>query len=117
MPSSDLERSFDTYWNILAPKQFPNPVAEYRFTDERKYRLDRAWHEFRVAIELQGGVGSRGRHVRWGGYQNDCAKLNLAQSLGWVVFWVTSDMLESDPLGIVEMICDAIEKRNSALGG
>lgn len=48
-----------------------------------------------MAVEIDGGVWSGGRHVRGGGYIADCEKLAEAAILGWRVLrvptqWVTS---------------------------
>ncbi len=74
----------------------PDPVLEFAFAaPERRYRFDFCWPEKKLAVECQGGVYIRGRHVRAGGYTEDCRKLNLATTLGWRCFWFTSQMVES----------------------
>lgn len=55
----------------------------------RKYAFDCAWPEAKAAIEFQGG-GQRGRHARFGGYNNDCLKLAYAVGMGWRLFYVTT---------------------------
>lgn len=57
---------------------------EYRFC-ERRWRLDFAWPDERVAVELQGGIFTEGRHSRGQGMLNDMEKLNCAQKMGWTV--------------------------------
>ncbi len=71
----------------------PEPVCEHRFCPGRRFRFDWAWVEQRVALELEGGVWSRGRHVRPRGYERDCIKYSLAAILGWRVIRVTTGML------------------------
>lgn len=71
------------------------PVKEYRFHPTRLWRFDVAFPEQRVAVEIDGGVWSGGRHVRGAGYIADCEKLAEAAILGWRVLrvptqWVTS---------------------------
>lgn len=61
-------------------------VREYRFSDRRRFRFDFAIIEPKIAIEIEGGVYSRGRHVRPIGFINDCEKYNLAAKLKWRVF-------------------------------
>jgi len=113
--TSELERAFETRWRQLAPPEAPRPVREYQFCAERKFRIDWAWPPYKVGVELQGGTWSGGAHVRGGGYRRDCEKLNLAQSLGWALFWVTGDMLENDPLEIVNMILVELQKKTEHL--
>lgn len=68
---------------------WPAPVNEYRFAPPRRWKFDVAWPDLRVAIEFQGGIHSRGRHVRAKGFAGDCEKLSTAASLGWRVMPVT----------------------------
>lgn len=57
---SELERSFETWWRVLAPPEAPQPEREYRFHDQRRWRFDYAFIDQRVAIELEGGIYSGG---------------------------------------------------------
>ena len=38
--------------------RLPAPVREYRFDPKRKWRLDFAWPELRLAAEVDGGNGA-----------------------------------------------------------
>lgn len=71
----------------------PVPVAEYRFHPTRKWRFDWAWPEQRVALEVQGGIFSSGRHVRGAALLKEYEKLNTAARLGWRVFYCTPAQL------------------------
>jgi very-short-patch-repair endonuclease len=62
----------------------------YQFDTPRRWELDFAWLSARVAIEVQGGVHSRGAHVRPDGFKRDCRKSRRAQLMGWIVFPCTS---------------------------
>lgn len=80
----------------------PVPVAEHKFHGKRFWRFDFAFpdtHEGAqggVAVEVEGGVFSRGRHVRPKGYLGDVAKYNAAVELGWRVVRVTPQTLYTD---------------------
>jgi very-short-patch-repair endonuclease len=63
----------------------PEPVAEYRFHAERRWRFDFAWPERKVAVEIDGGIWVHGRHNRASGYLADLEKLNAAAEAGWRV--------------------------------
>lgn len=106
-PKSELEATFAYYLTILAP-DLPEPTREHRFHAVRKFRFDFAWIPQKVAVELEGGTFSGGRHVRGIGFETDCIKYNLAAAEGWVVFRFTTQMLERDPLACIGIIRDAL---------
>lgn len=72
----------------------PAPEFEHRFHSKRRWRLDVAWPEHKVAVEIMGGTWTQGRHTRGGGYEADCEKLNAATLAGWRVLSYTYPMLE-----------------------
>lgn len=72
----------------------PLPTLEHRFC-ERLWRFDVAFIDEKVAVEIEGGVWTGGRHVRGKGYQNDMTKYNRASVLGWRVIRVTPDQVRS----------------------
>jgi very-short-patch-repair endonuclease len=82
---SELEESLQ--WELESAGF--NVEREFRFHPVRRWRFDFAFVPYKVAVEIQGGTWSGGAHVRGSGYQNDCAKLNEAQCLGWIVLYVT----------------------------
>lgn len=65
----------------------------YQFTQELRFHSVRRWRfDFAllplskgIAIEVEGGVWSGGRHTRGGGYIGDMEKYNEAAILGWKV--------------------------------
>jgi very-short-patch-repair endonuclease len=103
-----LEVAFLNRWRMLA-QDAPEPMAEHRFAPPRRFRFDFAWPDKLIAVELEGGVWARGRHVRGRGYESDCEKYNLAQSLGWSVYRFTAGMLDRDPAGCVEQVAAALK--------
>jgi very-short-patch-repair endonuclease len=72
----------------------PAPVPEYAFAKPRRWRFDMAWLAQRLAVEVEGGTWSFGRHTRGGGYEADIEKYNEATLLGWRVIRVTTDMVD-----------------------
>lgn len=68
----------------------PPPVAEYRFHPVRKWRIDWAWPERKVALEVEGGVflNGGGRHTRGAGFMKDTEKYNTLAAMGWRLFRV-----------------------------
>jgi very-short-patch-repair endonuclease len=70
-----------------------NPVREFQFHPERKFRFDFCFVEQKLAIEIDGGSKSYGRHNRSAGFSADCVKLNLAAQLGYRVLRYTTEMV------------------------
>lgn len=96
-----LTAQFDSLWLLLGG---PALVREYRFC-ERRWRFDYAHPGTRIAIELNGGVWSGGRHVRGAGYLRDREKVNAAQLLGWRVVELGTGQVNAENL---EPIINAI---------
>lgn len=71
-------------------------VREYRFHQKRKWRFDYAMPAYRIALEVEGGVWTGGRHIRPKGFLGDIEKYNTATLLGWRVFRTTPDKLLTD---------------------
>lgn len=88
---SDGERALETQ---LRQIQAPAWSIEHRFDSARMWRFDFAWPELLVAVEVEGGAWSEGRHVRGDGFERDCAKYNEAAIQGWLVIRVTTDQVE-----------------------
>ena len=63
---------------------------EYRFHPTRLWRFDFAFAYRKIAIEIEGGTWSGGRHTRGSGYAEDCLKYNEAAKLGWTILRYTS---------------------------
>jgi hypothetical protein len=75
---------------------FEDVKTEYLFHHKRKFKFDYALPTEMIAVEVNGGQWTNGRHTRGGkGYENDLKKLNLAQMNGWRVLQYTYEMLET----------------------
>lgn len=71
------------------------PVTEHRFDLSRRWRFDLAWPAHKVAVEIEGGVFSKGRHLRPQGFLNDLEKYNAATLAGWKLYRITPQMVSS----------------------
>lgn len=93
MSQSDLEATFALQLRHLG---VPEPEREHMFAKElgRRWRFDFAWPDAMLAVELQGGVWSRGRHSRGAGYIADCEKANAATMLGWRLLRFTRESVD-----------------------
>ena len=65
------------------------PVSEHRFHPVRKWRFDYAWPELKIALEVEGGAWTGGRHTTGKGFVADMEKYNTAAALGWRVIRTT----------------------------
>ena len=83
----------DLAWQAVAIG-LPSPLREHRFCD-RKWRFDLAWPAQMVAVEVDGGAFSGGRHTRGEGFRRDCEKVSVAASLGWRVLRVMPEHIRS----------------------
>jgi hypothetical protein len=71
----------DAYWTAAGCPAAP--VAEHRFCPGRRFRFDYAFVEHKVAIEIEGGIWTQGRHTRGSGFAGDMEKYNIAATMGW----------------------------------
>ena len=74
---------------ICRARGLPIPAPELRFHPTRKWRFDFAFPEQKVALEVQGGVWTNGRHTRGAALLKEHEKLGHAAALGWRVLFCT----------------------------
>lgn len=80
-----------------------NLVPEYKFLPDRKFKFDFAIPELMIALEVEGGIWTGGRHTRPVGFKKDMEKYNLAASNGWLVLRTTpGEVCMEDTLEIVK---------------
>lgn len=72
-------------------------IREYRFHKTRKWRLDFAWPDRKIGLEVQGGIwlGKSGGHTSGIGRARDMEKMNAATLLGWRILEVTSSHIKN----------------------
>lgn len=76
-------------WGQVQPEG-GEPVREYAFAGNRKWRFDFAWPQMKVAVEIDGyGFG----HIDYGSLGNAHEKQNRAVAEGWKVLRYTSRQL------------------------
>jgi hypothetical protein len=91
---STLETRFEMLWNHVA--KGPKLEREVQFCPSRRWRFDFAHRPTMLAFEMEGGVWSRGRHLRPIGFVKDCEKYNAATLLGWRVFRIPAPLMTPD---------------------
>ncbi len=110
--NSGAERVFIAYCKGL---NIPAPVTEYRFHAVRRWRFDYAWPDAKVALEVEGGVWSGGRHTRGVGFVKDMEKYNTAGLNGWLV--LRCQPADLNRLETAAMVQQAIQQRAKTTGG
>ena len=96
MSKSEIEEQFALQ---IKTKQLPEPSREFKFLPTRRFRFDFAYPDLKIAVEIEGGSWTGGRHTTGSGFRKDCEKYNLAALTGWKVFRFTTDMVR-DGIGI-----------------
>ena len=71
------------------------PIPEYRFHPQRKWRADYCWPAHMLMLEVNGGVWTQGRHTRGQGAIDDMAKLSEAAILGYRVLYCTPEQMHN----------------------
>ena len=104
---------FLLYWSLFA-KNSPTPETEYRFRPNRKSAFDCAWPGKKIALEIDGGVYTRGRHTRGTGYEKDCLKYNAAALYGWKLFRFSTHQLERAPSQVIAFMRNILSGCNES---
>jgi hypothetical protein len=90
------------FFALLTRAKLPLPQWELKFDATRRWRLDYAWPDQRLALEVEGGVWTNGRHTRGAGFLSDVAKYNRLACMGWRLLRCTPDGLH-DPWTITQI--------------
>lgn len=101
--TTDLTGWFESYG-------LPPFEPEYRFHPVRRWRFDYANKAYKVAVEINGGIWTHGRHIRGSGYIGDRAKINAAQILGWIVLEFSPQQIKTGEAFVT--IRDALNARD-----
>ncbi len=82
---------------------------EYKFDSSRRWRVDFVLHEYKIAIEVEGGTWVNGRHNRASSIEADMDKYNALAIHGWTLLRFSGSMIKSGKA--VTVIQNAIQKR------
>lgn len=91
------------FWAGLGIKP---PYPEYKFDPVRRWRIDYAFPAERIAVEIEGGVYTRGRHTRGKGFENDMEKYNALAEAGWRLLRYTPTKIDFQQ---IKRVLDAIK--------
>ncbi|WP_018674859.1 helix-turn-helix domain-containing protein [Riemerella columbina] len=86
------------------------PVKELKFHPTRRWRFDFAFVNEKLAIEVEGGVWTGGRHTRGDGFLKDMEKYNEAARLGWRLLRTTPNQVETKQF--ISLIKNTLDKKN-----
>lgn len=109
MPKKRANITYQMFEPYLQTNNLPIPVREHKFHETRKWRLDFAWLDYKIALEVNGGVWRNGRHTRGTGYINDLEKITELSLLGWIIIQVVPKDLMTDKT--IEYIKKALNLR------
>lgn len=107
MGMNRFEKAMQTQIRALG---LPEPVSEYRMFAEiagtgkglrarlkekgfKDYRFDFAWPQFRLALEINGSIWTKGGHSSGRGLIRDYDKINQAQMQKWDVLIFTTEQV------------------------
>lgn len=101
-PQDGAETLYD-YIRIHAPDLYPMIIREYRFD---RWRVDLAIPSALLAIEVNGGryLPGGGKH----GTERDRLKIRRLTLAGWRVLEYSTELLNTNPIGIIEEIREAL---------
>lgn len=101
--SSDKEK-----WEKMLSLQMkslglPAPKPHFKFHSKRKWSVDFAWPDFKIIVEIEGGIWSRWKSGQYSGTGHshplgilrDMEKYNAAGFLGYRVFRFAGDEVKS----------------------
>lgn len=75
----------------------PDPVQEFLFHPKRKWRLDFAWPDQKIAVEYHGIFGAhKAGHQAVKSLQRDYEKANEAILLGWTYLVITAETVNNN---------------------
>ncbi len=81
---------------------------EFQFDPRRQWRFDFAFPDQGVAVEVEGGVRTGGRHTRGQGYIDDLEKYNAAVEQGWKLLrYPTEQVITLECMPQIKRMLDA----------
>jgi very-short-patch-repair endonuclease len=83
-------------------------VREFRFHPVRKWRLDFAWVDLSIGVEVEGGIWlPKSGHNTGVGITRDIDKGNALVLLGWKVLRVTEKMIKTgQAIDLIEAVLE-----------
>jgi len=102
----------ETFALHLKLDRIPKPEREYTFHPTRRFRFDFAWPKIKLAVEVDGGVHSNGRHNRGKGFEEDLINMNEAILHGWTVLrFSTSQVNQGMEIDVLKKFLLGLENK------
>lgn len=96
----------DLYSKLLSSDTNYKFVSEFYFHPKRRWRFDYCCPELKIAVEIEGGAFSQGRHTRGVGFIKDMEKYNNATLLGYKLLRFTPDQKNKiDTIDMIKLLC------------
>ena len=81
----------------------PTAEFEFKFHPSRRWRFDIAWPDYKLAVEVQGGLFTGGRHTQGAALLKEYQKMNAAAVLGWrVLYFVPREICMLDTIKTIK---------------
>lgn len=102
-----LATSAQLFSKICLANGLPAPKPEHVFCKGRLWRIDYYFERsgVKVALEVEGGVYSGGRHTRPKGFLGDIEKYNMLSLMGiWLIRTTPKDLISVATLDLVKNV-------------
>lgn len=99
--SRSSSKTFEIPLFLWEYHNIPIPEKEFMFHDKRKWRIDFAWYRvnnilIKVAVEIEGGIWTKGRHIQPRGFIKDMEKYNEISLNEWILLRFTPKKINFD---------------------
>lgn len=113
LPQPDREAEFRRVWSLCTEgRNVPPLETQIPFSPARQYRLDFGFPEFRVGVEIQGGIFTRkGGHSSISGLIRDYEKLRECALCWWAVLPFDTATLRKNPAACVDQVLELLALR------
>lgn len=90
------KRNEKVFLLLIKEAGLPEPQMEVKMVDKRRFRIDYAWPDIKLGVEIQGGVYTRGAHGSIYGILSGYTKANIAACNGWRLLYYTPQQMTSN---------------------
>lgn len=106
-PKQKQSYNAEIFRQVCRTMRLPEPQPEFAFHPARKWRIDFYFEANgrKVALEVEGGVFTGGRHTRAAGFLGDIEKYNhLAMQQIFLVRCTPSNLMKLETLNVVKAV-------------